>query len=404
MQTWAVRLSKCAIAVALTFGVLGSWDHRPALADSTGTDADHKKALEALPEEIRPYYDGYWYFATVGPNPYANWQPPKGPWQFCYNDSYQGNSWRAQALDEFKKLVDQYAKAGLAKPDPIITNSNNNIDVQLSQLNNMVRQGCNVILSIPSSPTGLCSGVKDAFDKGVLFVSVESPVTCPEAINVDFNEYYGGLRTAEWLAQAINGKGNVIMINGIPGLGPTVARRQAALDVLNKHPDIHILGEVNGMWTPSVGKSEMLKFLATHPQPVDGIWDSGLDGVAAGQALLQSGRPLAKINGLVGDCSYLAFWKKHNLNSFSLSQGARPALYEAFLVALKMLHGQQPVVNTILYPLPEITDANLDQWYKPDMTEQSNCFADSPDGRAVADSFFDPLFTGGTAPSPAPVP
>jgi hypothetical protein len=29
------------------------------------------------------------------------------------------------------------------------------------------------------------------------------------------------------------------------------------------------------------------------------------------------------------------------------------------------------------------------------MTVQSTCFADPPDGRAVADSFFDPLFVGG---------
>lgn len=404
MQNWALCLSRLAIALAIGLGLLGPWSGRPASADSAGTDTDHKKALEALPEQIRPYYDGFWYFTPLGPNAYANWQPPKAPWQFCYNDSYQGNGWRAAALEEYKKLVDQYAKAGLAKPDLIVTNSNNNIDVQLSQLNNMIRQGCNVILSIPSSPTGLCSGVKQAFDKGILFVSVESPVQCPEAINVDFNEYYGGLRTAQWLAQALDGKGNVLMINGIPGLAPTVARRQAALDVLKQHPDIHILGEINGMWTPSVGKAETLKFLATHPQPIAGVWDSGLDGAAAGQAFLQSGRPLPKINGLPGDCSFLAFWKKHDLKSFSLSQGGAPALYEAFLVAVKMLHGQQPAVNTILYPLPEITEANFDQWYKPEMTEESNCFADSPDGRAVPDAYFDPLFTGGTAPSPMPQP
>jgi ribose transport system substrate-binding protein len=359
-------------------------------------DPEHERALQKIPQDQHKYYDGYWYFATIGENPYQNWTPPKGPVQFCYNDSYQGNNWRAAALAEYQKLVAQYAKAGLAKPDLIVTNSNNNIDVQLSQLNNLVRQGCNVVLSIPSSPTGLCTGVHDAREKGVLFISVESPTKCEDAINIDFNEYYGGLQTAQWLADALGGKGNVVLVDGVPGLAPTVARREAAMSVFSKYPGIKVVGTVIGMWTPSVAKSAMVQFLATHPQRIDGVWDSGLTGVAAAQALAQSGRPAAKINGLPGDCSFIAYWKQNNLHSFSLSQGAAPAIYEAFIVAARMLNGQKPVVNTILYPLPEITDANLDRWYKPYMTVQSNCFADPPDGRAVADSFFDPLFGGGT--------
>ena len=64
----------------------------------------------------------------------------------------------------------------------------------------------------------------------------------------------------------------------------------------------------------------------------------------------------------------------------------------------------KPIVNTIFYPLPEITNANFDQWYKPSMTLESNCFASPPDGRFVPDDFFNPYFSGGKAPSPMPAP
>jgi ABC-type sugar transport system substrate-binding protein len=386
-----LKMALVAAAIALLPWVASGPAGRAADADA----AAHAAALQKLPPALRPYYDGYWYFAVVGDDPYADWTPPAGPAQFCYNDSYQGNNWRAAALAEAQKLVAELAKAGAARPNLIVTNSNNNINVQLSQLNNMVRQGCNVVLSIPSSPTGLCEGVHDARQKGVLFIAVESPTTCKDAINIDFNEYYGGLQTARWLAHALDGRGNVVLVDGVPGLSATVARREAATSVLAGNPGIKVVGTVIGMWTPSIGKSAMLKFLATHPQRIDGVWDSGLTGVAAAQALQQSGRPAAKINGLPGDCSFIAYWKQTDMHSFSLSQGAAPAVYEAFVVATRMLAGQKPVVNTILYPLPEITDANLDQWYKPTMTVQSNCFADPPDGRAVPDGFFDPLFQGG---------
>lgn len=362
------------------------------LATPTAEQAD---ALKLLPESLRPYYVGYWLLAEINQNPYADWTPPKGPWKFCYNDSYQGNSWRQAALDKYKALVDDYKKQGLASGDLVVTNSNNDINVQLSQLNNLVREGCNVILSIPSSPTGLCSGIKDAHDKGVLVVTVESPVTCPDAINVGFNEYFVAAKTAKWVADAIGGKGNVFLVNGIPGLAPTLARHQAALDVLGNFPDIKVIGEVEGQWTPSVAKTNTLKFLATHPQQVDGVVDSGLAAVSVWQAFEQSGRPLPKINGFVGECSYLAYVKEKGIPVYSTSQGGGAAIWTGFDVATRMLNGEKPVVSTLLMPLPEMTPANFDQWYKSDMTVQSSCFSDPPDGRRVSPEFLDQYFQKG---------
>lgn len=356
---------------------------------------EQAKALELLPEALRPYYVGYWMLAQIGENPYANWQPPKAPWKFCYNDSYQGNSWRQEALARYKALVADYQKEGRASGDLVVTNSNNDINVQLSQLNNLVREGCNVILSIPSSPTGLCSGIKDAHDKGVLVVTVESPVTCPEAVNVGFNEYFVAAKTAKWVADSLGGKGNVFLVNGIPGLAPTLARHQAALDVLANFPDIKVVGEVEGQWTPSIAKTNTLKFLATHPQQIDGVVDSGLAAVSVWQAFEQFGRPLPKINGFVGECSYLAYVKEKGLPVYSASQSGSAAIRTGFEVATRMLDGQKPVVSTLLMPLPEITPANFDQWYKPDMTVQSSCFADPPDGRRVSPEFLDQYFTKG---------
>ena len=164
--------------------------------------AEQEAAIKILPEALRPYYLGYWLFSTLDPNPYANWTPPKAPWKFCYNDSFQGNSWRQAALAKYKALLADLQKQGMVKGDLVVTNSNNDINVQLAQLNNLVREGCDVILSIPSSPTGLCSGLKEARAKGVLVVTVESEVSCPEAINVGFNEYYVAAKTAKWVADS----------------------------------------------------------------------------------------------------------------------------------------------------------------------------------------------------------
>jgi ribose transport system substrate-binding protein len=393
-----------AMLVATMIGVGGASRLSVARADRAAASELKHSIPAAVPKAVRKYYGGFWYFAKIMGNPYVNWTPPKPPWQFCYNESYLGNAWRQESLAEYEKLVKEYKRAGLAKGNLIVTNSDNNIDVQLSQLNSLVREGCNVIISIPGSPTGLCSGVKNAFVHHILFITDESPVYCPWAINVTFNDYWDAHVTSTWLFRALHGRGNVILENGIPGLSDTVAERAGVQASLNKYPGIKVLGEITGMWTPSIAKTATLRFLATHPQKVDGVWDGGQMAVAAEQALMQSGRPLAMVTDFSGECSFLAFWHQYHLKSFAVSQGGGPALYEAFYVAVRMLYGQRPVVNTIMYPVPTITQQNFSKYYKPWMTVQSTCFANPPDGRAVRDSYFNVFFKGGKSPSVAPRP
>jgi ribose transport system substrate-binding protein len=59
------------------------------------------------------------------------------------------------------------------------------------------------------------------------------------------------------------------------------------------------------------------------------------------------------------------------------------------------MSGQKPKVNTIFFPLPIITNANIDDYYDPSMNVQSTCFANGKDRHLVADDYFDQFFTGG---------
>lgn len=361
--------------------------------------------LSTLPTSVQQYYKGYQYFTKLLPDPYSSWTPPSPPWKFCENDSYLGNTWRAQSLAEYKKLVAEYQKAGLAKGGLTVTNSDNNVELQLSQLNTLVNEGCNVIFSIPGSPTALCSGIAHAFARHVLFISDESPVYCKDAINVTFNDYWDASIGTKAVLKAIGYKGNVLIELGIPGLSDTVAETKAIMNAIHGHPGIHVLGEVNGQWTPSIAKTATLEFLSTHPQKVDAIIDEGQEDVTPEQALQQSGRPLAVENSFSGECPAMALWKQHpNIIKVAVNQGGGPAAYEAFYVAARMLAGQKPIVNTLIYPLPEITKANFSKWYKPSMTLQSTCYPSPPGGRAVADSYFNALFQGGSPLKVSPQP
>ena len=401
MQIWSDQLAR-ALRLCMAAGVavaLGAGNISPAAA-ADPTPEEQAKALAAVPEAARQYYGGYWYATDIVPNPFANWKGPHAPpWQICHNDSYLGNSWRANLVSELQALTKQLADQGLAKPDLIVTNSNGDINLELTQLKAQVAQGCDLIMSYPGSATGLCSGIKEAFDKGVLVVTIDSTVTCPEALNVATNPYYRGEFEGKWISEKIGGKGNVVVMNGQPGTANTVAQQQGFLNALKAYPDVKAIGDLYGMWTGSVAKTEMLKFLATHPQPVAAVFSTGNMGVGVSQALEQSGRPLAVITEVTNQCSLLAYWKEKNLVANTFVQDGGPMAYAAFVPAMHMMAGQKPVVNTIFMPLPTITNDNIDDYYDKSMTVESTCFANGKDLHLVPNSYFDQFFTGG---KPAP--
>jgi len=128
-------------------------------------------------------------------------------------------------------------------------------------------------------------------------------------------------------------------------------------------------------------------------------------GVAAETALQQAGRPLAKVSLQEGDCQELAFEKLHpNLVPFMTDQAPAPGVYAVMDVALRMLAGQKPAVDTILYPIPGPTAATFNQWYTSSMTTSSACFASPKPALPAIKNYLAQFFSGGSPVANFPEP
>jgi ribose transport system substrate-binding protein len=125
----------------------------------------------------------------------------------------------------------------------------------------------------PISPTALNRAIKNACSKGVVVAAYDGEVTEPCAHNVTIDQKQAGTVTAEWLAKTINGKGNIVLINGVPGTSVDRARTEAAKAVFAKYPGIKIVAEGTGMWSQATAKTELSKILATNSwDKIDGLW------------------------------------------------------------------------------------------------------------------------------------
>jgi ribose transport system substrate-binding protein len=365
-------------------------------AQTTSGGGSQGSAPSFIPASVATLYHNFSEI-PVTPDPIASYRPPKAPWKFCLSESYEGEAFRTGpplgSDGMVAKIVGQLYHEGLATGPLITTNSNLNTATQISQINNFVQEGCNVIMSLPGSTSGLCSATANAWSHHVLFISFGTEITCPHTVSVDVNEYQYGYDAAENLAQRLSDKGNVLMVNGIQGVAAPEAEAKGAEAAFSQHPGIHVVGQVYGNYTSSIAKSQTLQFVSTHPSSVDGVWQAGLMAGAVYQALQQAGRSSTKVETFSGTCSELALWHQTGGTNYSFLQAGEPYAYEAMQVALRILKGAHPVTNMLLFSIPTITQQSLPQWWNSKMTLNSNCYPNAPAAFRVTANQMNPLFT-----------
>src|SRR3954453_899888 len=185
--------------------------------------------------------------------------------------SYIGNDWQAEAANMVKAMAAH--KDFADKIDLQVQVAGPNAQRQIHQINAMGQAGAKAIVVYPISPTALNAAVKNACDKGVIIIAYDGAIDEPCAYNVTINQEEAGRVTAEWLVKKLNGKGNIVVITGVPGTSVDTLRTKAAKEVFAKNPDIKVIAESVGMWSQAVARTELSKILATHNwNDIDGLW------------------------------------------------------------------------------------------------------------------------------------
>jgi ribose transport system substrate-binding protein len=258
-----------------------------------------------------------------------------------------------------KVLLPDAKKAGLVK-DVIITQSDLKDAVQIQQMRQLVDQGVDIIFICCSNPTALNQTIKYAYDKGVPVVSYDGFVTAPEAESAMANYVDGGYQLAKSVIDKIGGKGNILMVSGIAGVNTSDSFDKGAKKAFAEHPAIKLVGTVQGKWTDQIAQVEVQKFLATHPEQIDGVvlQSPAENGVL--QALLQSGRPVVPMS-LQGEVGAACYWKKHpewaDSGYYIWPPGAE--IYFGWNVVLRILEGQGPKIQSIVRPVMKYTLAEV---------------------------------------------
>lgn len=194
-----------------------------------------------------------------------------GKYKIFLSMSYVGNDWQTEAANMVKAMAETPALKD--KVDLEVQVAGTDAQKQIQQINSMVQAGAKAIIIYPISPTALNRAIKNACSKGVVVAAYDGEVTEPCAHNVTIDQHQAGTVTAEWLVKTLNGKGSIVLMNGVPGTSVDRARTDAAKAVFAKYPGIKVIAEGTGMWSQATAKTELSKILATNSwDKIDGLW------------------------------------------------------------------------------------------------------------------------------------
>ena len=184
---------------------------------------------------------------------------------------FEGNTW----MDASTNLLSSIAgtKDYKDRVDIEIQSARGNAQTQIQQINAMVQAGAQVIVAWAISPTALNRAIRNACRRDVIFITFDAQVTEPCAHHVGINQDWAGAGPAEWLAEELGGKGNIVFMGGIPGNMVDLRRNSAAKAVFAEFPDMTIIADTPSMWNNATAKQKLTEIVATHGwDKIDGLW------------------------------------------------------------------------------------------------------------------------------------
>src|SRR3954462_11853783 len=153
-------------------------------------------------------------------------------------NSFIGNKWRIEMVNTFKGACGMPPDKD--QVDCTVFNSGNDVSKQTQQISNLISQHVDAIVLNAASPTGLNGVVRQACQRKILVVSFDNIVTEPCALKVNTDQVEFGKQLAQFLVDKLHGKGNVIMVTGVPGTGVDADRNKGAMAVFKQNPGMKV--------------------------------------------------------------------------------------------------------------------------------------------------------------------
>ncbi len=234
------------------------------------------------------------------------------------------------------------------------------IGKQFTQIDNFIAAGVDLILLNPGDPKAILPAIKKAQEAGIVVVAVDTAAEGADA-TVQTNNTQAGEIACEYIAKKLNGKGDVVIING-PQVSSVIERVNGCKAVLAKSPDIKILSSDQDGKGSRDGGMNVMQGLLTRYEKVDGVFAIndpqviGADLAARQQS--RSGMVLTSVDG-APDIEAALKDPKAIMIEASASQDPYTMARHAVIAGVAILNGNKPANKVELIDSKLVTRDNV---------------------------------------------
>ncbi|CAE6961509.1 substrate-binding domain-containing protein [Paraburkholderia domus] len=261
-----------------------------------------------------------------------------------------------------RKQIDAACKAAGVRL--LATDGQGNVATQIAGIEDMQSKGIKLLLVQAGKAEGLRQELESLKERGIPYMFVGKPIENAGAITMVSGDNRAlGADAGQFIVDSLtqkNGKpkGNLVVLEGIPGDETSLNRVGGAVSVVKKYQDIKIVASQPGDYRRPKAYSVMQNILQAHPPGTLDIVFAANGEMALGaiQAIKESGRSKEiKVVGLDG--------QKEEFDAIRAGDEAATWLYppagtEGMAVALKVLKGEK-VPPKVLLPTVRVTKDNV---------------------------------------------
>jgi ribose transport system substrate-binding protein len=314
--------------------------------------------------------------------------------EVALSDAWVGNLWRDEALKSWNTEAKLAVGQHLVGSAPTVV-ANNSLSTQASQIESLIVKHPAAIAIDSASPTALNGAISRACAAGIVVVSYDSTVTAPCAYKLSNDFVQFGELGAQYVAQQLHGKGNVLEVRGEPGqvIDNDIAKGWTM--VLKKYPGIKVVRSVIGASVESTAQSAVTSALPSLPA-IQGVLGEGGDGVGIYSAFKNAGRPIPVMT-MGTSQPELALWHKLESKGFkAVAVETIPGESGAALwTAIRVLQGKK-VPKQVSIPFLSFTSPSLDKWLA---VTPAGGFASVPFSSSYTDQLISAAASGGATPA-----
>jgi inositol transport system substrate-binding protein len=173
----------------------------------------------------------------------------------------------------------------------IVNDAQRSAEKQVQQVESFVAQKVDAIILNPCEVEASSPAVEKALAAGIPIVNVNSETKIAPTAFVGSRDEDSGRIAMEYLAQRLNGKGNIAMMHGFMGQAAQIKRDQGAREVLAKSPGLKLIAEQTAEWDRAKAMTLMENWIQSYGSGLDAVFAQN-DEMAMGAliALEQAGR------------------------------------------------------------------------------------------------------------------